>query len=70
MSVSRTASAAVRALASAVFQLRQFAINQAWLELVLTGVDLLAWTRHLLLDGPMNHCGTDERSATDCCTSP
>jgi hypothetical protein len=35
------------------FPSRQFAINQAWLELALAGVDLLAWTRHLLLDGPM-----------------
>ncbi|GAA3348923.1 IS1380-like element ISMsm3 family transposase [Amorphoplanes nipponensis] len=35
------------------FPSRQFAINQAWLELALTGVDLLAWTRHLLLDGPL-----------------
>jgi hypothetical protein len=28
-----------------------FAINAAWLELALTGIDLLAWTRTLLLDG-------------------
>jgi hypothetical protein len=28
-----------------------FAINQAWLELTLTGVDLIAWTRHPLLEG-------------------
>jgi hypothetical protein len=28
-----------------------FAINQAWLELALTGIDLLAWTQHLLCDG-------------------
>ncbi len=35
------------------FPSRQFAINQAWLELALTGVDLLAWTRHLLLEGPL-----------------
>jgi Transposase DDE domain group 1 len=28
-----------------------FAINQAWLELALVGIDLLAWTRTLLLDG-------------------
>ncbi|GLZ00660.1 hypothetical protein Acsp02_79120 [Actinoplanes sp. NBRC 103695] len=34
------------------FPSRQFAINQAWLELALTGIDLLAWTQHLLLDGP------------------
>jgi hypothetical protein len=30
-----------------------FAINQAWLELALTGIDLLAWTQHLLLDGDL-----------------
>jgi hypothetical protein len=33
------------------FPSRQFAINQAWLELALTGIDLLAWMRMLLLDG-------------------
>jgi hypothetical protein len=33
------------------FPSRQFGINQAWLELALTGIDLLAWTRTLLLDG-------------------
>ncbi|MGC5054684.1 transposase, partial [Micromonospora sp. DT48] len=32
------------------FPSRVFAINQAWLELALTGIDLLAWTQHLLLD--------------------
>ncbi len=30
---------------------RLFAMNEAWLELVLTGVDLVAWTRMLLLGG-------------------
>lgn len=35
------------------FPARVFAINQAWLELALTGVDLLAWTQHLLLDGSL-----------------
>jgi hypothetical protein len=30
---------------------RQFGINQAWLELALAGIDLLAWTRTLPLDG-------------------
>jgi hypothetical protein len=30
-----------------------FAINAAWLELALTGIDLLAWTQHLLLDGEL-----------------
>ena len=35
------------------FPSRVFAINQAWLELALTGIDLLAWTQHLLLDGEL-----------------
>ncbi|MEV7624089.1 IS1380 family transposase [Actinoplanes sp. NPDC089786] len=35
------------------FPSRQFAINQAWLELALTGIDLLSWTQALLLDGAM-----------------
>jgi hypothetical protein len=35
------------------FPSRQFAINAAWLQLALTGIDLLAWTQHLLLDGPL-----------------
>jgi hypothetical protein len=35
------------------FPSRQFAINAAWLELALTGIDLLCWTQHLLLDGPL-----------------
>jgi Transposase DDE domain group 1 len=33
------------------FPSRQYAINQAWLELALVGIDLLAFTRTLLLDG-------------------
>jgi hypothetical protein len=33
------------------FPSRVFAINAAWLELALVGIDLLAWTRNLLLDG-------------------
>jgi hypothetical protein len=33
------------------FPSRQFAINAAWLELALVGIDLLAWTRTLLLNG-------------------
>src|ERR671938_34333 len=32
---------------------RVFAINAAWLELALTGIDLLAWTQMLLLDGEL-----------------
>jgi len=35
------------------FPSRVFAINAAWLELALTGIDLLAWTQHLLLDGDL-----------------
>jgi hypothetical protein len=35
------------------FPSRQFAINAAWLELSLTGIDLLCWTQHLLLDGAL-----------------
>ncbi|MBS2966508.1 IS1380 family transposase [Actinocrinis puniceicyclus] len=35
------------------FPSRQFAINAAWLELALTGIDLLAWTQTLLLDGDL-----------------
>jgi hypothetical protein len=37
------------------FPSRVFAINAAWLELALTGIDLLAWTQHLLLDGALAH---------------
>jgi hypothetical protein len=33
------------------FPSRVFAINQAWLELALCGIDLLAWTQQLLLSG-------------------
>jgi hypothetical protein len=36
------------------FPSRQFAINTAWLELALTGIDLLAWMRTLLLDGDLS----------------
>lgn len=35
------------------FPSRAFAINAAWLELAPTGIDLLAWTQHLLLDGEL-----------------
>ena len=37
------------------FPSRLFAINAAWLELALTAIDLLAWTRLLLLDGDLAH---------------
>jgi hypothetical protein len=35
------------------FPSRVFAINAAWLELALCGIDLIAWTQHLLLDGDL-----------------
>jgi hypothetical protein len=35
------------------FPSRHFAINQAWLELSLTALDLLAWTQTLLLEGEL-----------------
>lgn len=35
------------------FPSRVFAINAAWLELALTGIDLLAWTQALPLDGQL-----------------
>jgi hypothetical protein len=35
------------------FPSRTFAINAAWLQVALTGIDLLAWTQHLLLDGDL-----------------
>lgn len=35
------------------FPSRWFAINTAWLELALTGIDLLAWIQMLLLDGEL-----------------
>jgi hypothetical protein len=35
------------------FPSRRFSINQVWLELALTGIDLIAWTQMLLLDGEM-----------------
>ena len=35
---------------------RSFAANTAWLELVLIGQDLLAWTQRLLLSGELARC--------------
>ncbi|MFB7575727.1 IS1380 family transposase [Streptomyces sp. NPDC056165] len=35
------------------FPSRQFAVNAVWLELALAAIDLLAWTRTLLLDGDL-----------------
>jgi hypothetical protein len=37
------------------FPSRIFAINQAWLHLALTGIDLIAWTQTLLLHGDLAH---------------
>jgi hypothetical protein len=37
------------------FPSRVFAINAAWLHLALVGIDLLAWTQMLLLDGQLAH---------------
>lgn len=37
------------------FPSRVFRINQAWLELALTGIDLVAWMKALLLDGEFAH---------------
>jgi hypothetical protein len=35
------------------FPSRSFAINQAWLSVVMLAVDLIAWTQHLLLCGDL-----------------
>ena len=46
-----------------------FAANAAWMEMVLTAADLLAWTQTLLFTGELaspNHA----RFATGSCTSP
>ena len=40
---------------------RAYAMNAAWLELVLIGVDLLAWTRRLLLAGTQLACCEPKR---------
>jgi Transposase DDE domain group 1 len=40
---------------------RAFAMNTAWLELVLVGIDLLAWTRRLLLAGTKLACCEPKR---------
>lgn len=34
----------------------QFALKPTWLELVLTGIDLIAWTQDLLLAGDLVRC--------------
>ena len=48
---SRTASAARKDTGLDHFPSRSFAINAAWLTVVMLAVDLLAWTQHLLLHG-------------------
>jgi hypothetical protein len=35
------------------FPSRSFAINQAWLTVVMVAVDLISWTQHLLLHGDL-----------------
>ena len=48
------------------FPSRWFPINQVWLELALTAVDLLAWTQSMLVDREPAGCPC----ATGCSTSP
>src|SRR5690349_5757653 len=50
---SKTASEPGKDTGIGRFPSRVFAINQSWLELTLTGIDLLAWTQLLLLDGEL-----------------
>ncbi len=38
------------------FPSRTFAINAVWLELALAGIDLLAWTQTILVDGELARC--------------
>jgi hypothetical protein len=60
------------------FPSRDFGVNAVWFELSLVAIDLLAWTRVLLLDGELATgywTGSWPRpsrssSATGCCTSP
>ena len=50
---------------------RAWAMNAAWLELVLAGCDLLAWARRLLLQGtPISPPANRSASGTGCCTLP
>jgi hypothetical protein len=46
------------------FPSRVFAINQAWLELALAGIDLIAWTQHLLLEGELATAAPSGRRAS------
>jgi hypothetical protein len=50
------------------FPSRVFAINAAWLELALAGIDLLAWTRTLLLHGDLA-VAEPKKLRYGCCTS-
>lgn len=51
------------------FPSRDFGVNGAWLEPSLAAIDLLAWTRVLLLDGELA-TAEPKNSATGYCTSP
>ncbi len=51
------------------FPSRHFGVNVAWLELNLAAIDLLAWTRFLLLDGELA-AAEPKNPATGSCTSP
>ena len=53
MPPSRTTSGAARPPASAASPPATSRVNAAWLELSLAAIDLLAWTRVLLLDGEL-----------------
>ena len=50
------------------FPSRSFAINQAWLTVVMLAVDLIAWTQHLLLHGALAKA-EPKTLPTDYCTS-
>ena len=50
---------------------RAYSMNAAWMELVLIGIDLLAWTRRLLLAGTkLAACEPKSLRYRRCCTSP
>jgi hypothetical protein len=49
---------------------RAFVPNAVWLELVLMGQDLIAWTQRLLLADTRRSAGNQNGSATASCTSP
>ena len=66
------------------FPSRSFAINQAWLNVVMLAVDLIVWTQHLLLSGelaqgrtedaalpaPARRCPADPRTAPPLAAHP